>query len=100
MASRRKREQQAAAAAAAAAAQRVHKPSFFQYALVIGVAVAALIAAMLVVPPLARAAGLFEQHVGYATAGAAFLIVLVAVRRLRSLHQQSADRTGTKTRKR
>ena len=100
MASRLKREQQAAAAAAAAAAQRVHKPSFFQYALVIGVAVVGLIAAIVVVPPLARAAGVFEQHVGYATAAAAFLIVLVAVRRLRSLNQQPADKTGTKPRKR
>ena len=100
MPSRRKREQQAAAVAAAAAAQRVHKPSFFQYALVIGVAVAALIAAMLVVPPLARAAGLFEQHVGYATAAAAFLIGVVAVRWLRSLNKQSAGETGTKPRKR
>ena len=53
-----------------------------------------------VVPPLARAAGLFEQHVGYATAAAAFLIVVVAVRRLRSLNRKSADRTGPTPRKR
>jgi hypothetical protein len=66
----------------------------------IGLTIVALIAALIVVPPFARAAGLFEKHVGYATAAVAFLIVIVAVRCIKSQNQKAADSTGTPSRKR
>ena len=53
--------------------------------LLIVLSIAALLASLIVVPWLAREAGLHEQHVNYATAAAAFLIVVVAVRRIKSL---------------
>jgi hypothetical protein len=62
-----------------------HKPGIGQTVAVVAVAAVALIVSLLVVPPFARAAGLFEKHIDYATAAAAFIIVVIATRRLKSL---------------
>jgi uncharacterized membrane protein YcjF (UPF0283 family) len=78
MASRRKREQQAAAAAAAA--PPVRKPSLFRGALVIAIGVLTLLASFVVVPVLANRLGLHEEHVGYAMATVAALVVVVTIR--------------------
>jgi hypothetical protein len=56
-------------------------------AMVVVLTLAALVVALLVVPPFARAAGLFEKHVDYATAAVAFIIVVIATRRLKSLRK-------------
>jgi hypothetical protein len=71
-----------------------------QTIMVIVAAIVALIAALIVVPPLALKVGLFEKHVGYATVAVAFLIVFVAARRVKSLNQKPADKTATTRRKR
>lgn len=80
--------------------EKLWQSRIVQTILVIVVTIIALMTALIVVPPLARQAGLFEQHVGYATAAAAFLIVFAAVRWLKSLNQKSADKSGTAPRKR
>ena len=82
MASRRKREPQAAAAAAP---PPVRKPSFFRCALVIGLGVVAMLASFIVVPVLASQIGLHEQHVGYAMATVAALVVVVTIRVFKSM---------------
>jgi hypothetical protein len=61
------------------------KPGIGQTVMVVAIAAVAIIASLLVVPPLARAAGLFEKHIDYAIVAAAFIIVVIATRRLRSL---------------
>jgi hypothetical protein len=61
-------------------------------AILAGMAIFALFVAFIVVPALARAAGLHEQHVNYAVAGAAFVIAIVATRWAKSLNKKSAER--------
>ena len=67
--------------------QSVQKPGIGQTVMVVAIAAVALIVSLLVVPPFARAAGLFEKHVDLATAAAAFIIVVIATRRLKSLRK-------------
>lgn len=71
-----------------------------QKIMVIAAAIVALIVSLVVVPPIALRAGLFEKHVGYATAAVAFLIVIVAVRWFKSLDQTPAGKPGKPPRKR
>ncbi len=51
--------------------------------------VLALFAAFIVVPIIAESSGLNEKHVNYAVAAVAFLIVIVATRRVKSLNKKS-----------
>jgi hypothetical protein len=60
------------------------KPGLGRIAMTIALTLVALVVALLVVPPFARAAGVFEKHVDYVTAAAAFIIVVIATRRLKS----------------
>lgn len=64
------------------------------------VAIVALIAALILVPPFARDIGVFEKHVDYATAAAAFVIVFIAARRLKALNQKPAVKNETPRKKR
>lgn len=56
-----------------------------------GMAVFALVVAFVFVPAIAKAAGLHEQHVNYAVAGAAFVIAIVATRWAKSLNKKSSE---------
>ena len=55
------------------------------------VSIVALFVAFVAVPRIAQAAGLHEQHVNYAVAGAAFVIVMVAMRWAKSLNRKSSE---------
>ncbi len=57
----------------------------------IAFSIVALFVAFIVVPMIARRAGLHEQHVNYAVAGAAFVIAIVATRWAKSLNKKSAE---------
>jgi hypothetical protein len=61
-------------------------------AILAGMAIFALFVAFIVVPTIARTAGLHEQHVNYAVAGAAFVIAIVATRWAKYLNKKSAER--------
>lgn len=71
-----------------------------QTIMVIALAIVALMVALVVVPPLALRAGVFEKHVGYVTAAAAFVIVFFAARRVKSLNRKPADKPAATRRKR
>ena len=60
--------------------------------ILVAMSVFALFVAFIVVPMIAKAAGLHEQHVNYATAGVAFLIAIVATRWAKSLNKKSAEK--------
>jgi hypothetical protein len=60
--------------------------------MLIAMGIFALFVALIVVPMLAKASGLHEQHVNYAVAGAAFLIAIVAMRFAKSLNKKSAEK--------
>jgi hypothetical protein len=61
-------------------------------AMVVALTLVALIVALLVVPPIAREAGLFEKHVDLATAAVAFVIVVIATRWLKSQSRKSPEK--------
>ena len=52
----------------------------------------ALFVAFIVVPVLARRAGLHEEHVNYAVAGVAFVIAIVVTRWAKSMSRKSAEK--------
>ena len=54
--------------------------------------VLALVVALVLVPKIAAAVGVKEQHVDYVVAAVAFLIAVVATRWARSLNKKSAER--------
>ena len=55
------------------------------------VSIVALFVAFIAVPKIAQAAGLHEQHVNYAVAGAALVIAMVAMRFAKSLNRKSSE---------
>jgi hypothetical protein len=57
-----------------------------------GMSIFALFVAFIVVPVLARTAGLHEEHVNYAVAGVAFVIAIVATRWAKSMNKKSAEK--------
>ncbi len=59
--------------------------------MLIAMSIFALLIAFIVVPMIAQQAGLHEQHVNYALAGAAFVIAVVATRSAKSLNKKSAE---------
>jgi hypothetical protein len=59
--------------------------------MLIAMSIVALFVAFIAVPMIAQAAGLHEQHVNYAVAGAAFVIAMVAMRWAKSLNRKSSE---------
>jgi hypothetical protein len=56
------------------------------------ISIFALFVAFMVVPMIAQAAGLHEQHVNYAVAGAAFVIAIVATQWGKYLNRKAAEK--------
>jgi hypothetical protein len=68
-----------------------HKLGVSGVLMLAAMSVFALFVAFVLVPMIAKAAGLHEQHVNYAVAGAAFVIAIIATRWAKSLNKKSAE---------
>ena len=60
--------------------------------MVVALTLVALVVALLVVPPFARSAGVFEKHVDYVTAAVSFVIVVIATRWFKSQSRKSPEK--------
>jgi hypothetical protein len=68
-----------------------HKLGISGVLMLVAMSIFALFVAFIVVPMIAKAAGLHEQHVSYAVAGAAFVIAIVATRWAKALNKKAAE---------